>query len=153
MRSASPVMAVRVSTVVSMVEYGRPQQLDAAPRARHLLLGRLVTQGPDRHDVAGPLLGADDEGAARPGAVGLLELRFERAAIVGAPGREPGPAQLAARTRAWSPPVTSTTKASGLGRSHGEHALGVTGQEEALDADAEADAGGRVPAQASARPS
>ena len=79
----------------------------------------LVAQRAQRDHAGGQLLGARRSAASRaPGAVRLLQLGLERAAIVGPqrPRGRPGAARRT-RSRACSPPVTSTTKASGRGGS------------------------------------
>ena len=54
--------------------------------------------------------------------------------------RSPARRSSAVRSRAASPPVTSTTNTSSVDAGRGEHALGVAGQQHPLDARAEADA-------------
>ena len=85
--------------------------------------------------------------AAGSRAVGLLQLGLERAAIVGAHRRQAGPAQLVAQVAGRAPP--GHVDDEGVRRRRGrpaKHALGVTGQQQPLDPDAEPDPrGGRAP--------
>ncbi len=102
--------------------------------------GRTVTVPPA--SSSGPTMRA----TARPRAVGQLHLGLHATARR-RPGRPRSPARRSAatRSRAVSPPATSTTKASGAGGSAGSTPSCVAGEEHPLDPDAEADArGGRA---------
>ncbi len=100
----------------------------------------------------GELLGAHDERVPGPGAIRLFELRLERTAIVGAHRPQPGPAQLGAQGARRGPTGHVDDEGVGGRGVDGEHTLGVTGQQQPLDADAEADARARRPADGLGQP-
>ena len=138
---SSPHMWVRM-LMARTVQHLRCTCVDDASRGRPSSCLASVMQVADGDGAVCGLLLADDqrERARRTGRP-ASSATFMRAAVEGAVGADAGGAQLGVSVeRVRRRPATSTTNTSTRRRGRREHALGVAGQQDALDAGAEADA-------------
>ncbi len=118
----------------------------------HGLLGAVAGHLADGDRTGGLLVGADDDHEPGTGAVGGLHLGLHRATVEGPLRRETGPAQLGAQVPGGvaAGGVDHEHRDLGLGRAEGP--FGVAGQQDPLDAAAEADARGVGPAEGLGQP-
>ena len=97
--------------------------------------------------VFGQLVATDDDGERRAAAIGHLHLGLHAAVLVGPIGGETGGAQLGGEPQRLEPTGGVDDEHVDGERLDGEHALVVAGQQRAIEAEREADAVRRRPAE------